>query len=283
MFVLLKGKTFSLIEAWGETSHVLSLEINHPAMYPCSKKNVLIWLLLALLYCCGVPAGDPPPADDPYNGIRRSYRPDGSLLAEVTFRDSIRHGPARNYYPNGRVQLELTYEHGVRQGEAIRYYENGDVYQVTPFVDGKRHGIQRRFYENNLLMAEIPFENDVQVVGLKEYSRGGRLITSETRIVFSVIDRTAFHNQVDLMIELSDGDQQVSFSRQYYDADGQPDFIQILPAENGKVVETIFLPPGTFRKDVLHIVAERRTRLGNREVIKGSYTLDVENKKRFFD
>ena len=262
---------------------MLSLKINSFAMKTNLIKSVLLLGLLALLGGCGAPGGDSQPADDPYNGIRRSYRSDGSLRAEVTFRDSIRHGLARNYYPNGKVQMEMTYQHGVRHGEAIRYYENGDIYQITPFVDGKRHGIQRRFYENNVLLAEIPFENDEQVEGLKEYSRSGRLLTTETRIVFSVVDRTAFHNKVDLVIELSDGSQQVSFSRYHYDAAGQLDFIQLLPAVNGRVVETITLLPGTFRKDNIHIVAQRDTQLGNKEIIKGRFTLDVENKKRLRD
>lgn len=222
--------------------------------------------------------------NDPYNGLRKSYREDGSLLSEINYKDSIREGLARNYFRNGKVQREVNYVKGVMEGESRAYYENGDLHTVTPYVKGKRHGIQKKYYPGNKLMAEIPFEDNEQTVGLKEYSKTtGKMITKETRIVFNLKDNTAFKNEVDLEIKLSDGSRNAKFMRYLPGEKGNKGTSYHLVTIDGKAEETFFILPGASRMEKVHIVGTRRTRLGNDEIIKGTYNLAVENRKRSFN
>jgi hypothetical protein len=221
--------------------------------------------------------------DDPYNGIRRAYRQDGTLLAEVTYKDSIRDGLARNYYKNGKIQLEMTYVKGIRHGDAFSYYEDGELYQITPYVNGERSGIQRKYYKSNILMAEIPFKNNEQAEGLKEYSREGKLISTDPRIIFNLIDKTAFENKFDLVIKLSDGSPHAKFSKIIKDNNGRNLMILPIESERGKAVDSHFLVPGTSKMETIYILAERKTRLGNNQIFYASYNLAIENKKRLWE
>lgn len=217
--------------------------------------------------------------EDPYNGIRRSFRKDGTLLAEVTYQDSIRHGVAKNFYKNGNVKLEITYQRGIKHGESITYYENGDVYLITPYVDDIKQGIQKKYYPGNILMAEIPFENDEQVPGLKEYSREGKLLTKEPRVVFQLIDKTARENKFDLLMRLSDNSSHARFGL-YYVIDGNFAGHNYIPTEKGIATYSFDLGPGESLVQTVQVRAERRTRLGNTEIFIGRYHLDIENNKQ---
>ena len=220
--------------------------------------------------------------EDPYNGTRKTYREDGTLMAAVSYKDSIRDGVARNYFRNGVIQLEMTYVKGLRHGNAISYYENGNVYQVTPYVDGKRQGIQRKYYEGHVLMAEIPFEDNRQVKGIKEYSKSGNMITREAKIVFSLVDKTAFEDSFELNIQLSDGSRNVKFSRYFPDSNSEVELNYPISTIDGKATLTFIVPPGRSWMERIYIEGERKTRLGNMEVFKASYNLAVENTKRFY-
>jgi antitoxin component YwqK of YwqJK toxin-antitoxin module len=239
---------------------------------------VIILIIKGLFFqACQVSTENTTPKNDPYNGIRRAYRQDGTLLAEVTYKDSIRDGLARNFYKNGKIQLEMTYVKGIRHGDAYTYYEDGDLYQVTPYVHGKRNGIQRKYYKGNVLMAEIPFENNEQVEGIKEYSKDGKLISREARVIFNLIDKTDIENKFDLVIQLSDGSPHAKFSRIEKDNDGKILAVIPIQTDKGKAVESYFLNPGTSKKETIYILAERKTRLGNNQIFFASFNLAVEN------
>ena len=254
------------------------------------KKNALQFLrcalfktaiLLLMLPACELTdrAGKEP--DDPYNGIRRGYRKDGTLISAVTYKDSVRHGIAKNFYRDGTVKLKMTYVNGIKHGDAITYYENGDIYQVTPFINGKREGIQKRYYPGNILMAKVPFQNNNQVPGLKEYNKDGRLITKNERIVFRLVDKTAFENKFELHIQLSDNARNARFYREVIKENGEVDYTIGLVSEGGRAMLEYYVPPRHSLMKTVNITAKRRTRLGNTEVFRSRYNLAVENTKRF--
>lgn len=238
-------------------------------------------ILLLLLPACELSDNAGKASDDPYNGIRKGYRKDGTLISAVTYKDSVRHGIAKNYYRDGTVKLKMTYVNGIKHGDAITYYEDGDIYQVTPFVNGKREGIQKRYYPDNKLMAEIPFKDNEQIPGLKEYSKDGRLLTKEERIVFRLVDKTAFENKFELHMQLSDKARNAQFTREVRKENGDLDFTAGLISEGGKAMLEYYVRPGTLLMQKVHIVAKRKTRLGNTEVFRGQYNLALENTKRF--
>lgn len=246
------------------------------------SKFIFPFIIGLLLQSCAYNTPDPiSDIEDPYNGIRKSYRKDGTLLAEVTYRDSIRNGIAKNFYPNGQVQLEMEYVNGIRHGESRLFYQNGELYQTTTYVNGKKQGTRRKYYEGGMLMAEIPFENDVQIPGLLEYSKAGKPLKRDAEIVFRLVDKTAFDNLFELEIMLSDGWEYVKFYRYFPDEGKGTDVSYQIKTVNGKAIESFYVPLGAYNKQTIHIQAERTTRLKNKEIYYAVYHLEVENKKRF--
>jgi hypothetical protein len=243
------------------------------------RGSILFYLLLAFFYACNLnPARE---KEDPYNGVRRAYNADGTLLAQVTYKDSVRNGLSQHFYRSGKVQLEVNYVNDLKQGDEIMYYENGDLYQVTPFVDGERSGMQKKYYEGDVLMAEIPFLKNERIEGLIEYAKDGKLLTSETKIRFQLIDRTAFEDRFDLIYSLTDGPQNIKYSRYVLDDAGKILGTIDLTTIDGKASESFHLAPGRSLRQKIIVRAERKTRLGHQEIITGTYHLSVENKKRF--
>lgn len=249
-------------------------KVNHLKFY-----SALVLLFFTMATGCNLINSND---DDPYNGLRKSYRKDGTLLAEVEYKDSLRHGVARNYYTNGKVKIEMIYEKGIRHGLSKYYYENGDLYQATPYVNDKIDGIQKKYYEGGQLMAEIPYKNDKLTVGLKEYNKDGELITKDTRVVFKLLDKTAFENKYDLQITLSDNARNAQFSRVLRTSSGSD---ALIPYDDyttrGKALVPFYVSPGSSHMEELIIRATRKTRLNNTEVIEAKYNLAIENRKRF--
>lgn len=66
-----------------------------------------------------------------------AYRPDGTVLLEITYNRGIAHGPYRDYWRNGRVSLEGQHAAGEREGE-WRFYdrETGALREVLRFAAG---------------------------------------------------------------------------------------------------------------------------------------------------
>jgi antitoxin component YwqK of YwqJK toxin-antitoxin module len=71
------------------------------------------------------------------DGLVATYRDDGSLLAETTYRQGVRHGPYRDYWPNGRVSLEGQYVNGLQEGEWRFYDRDGSLREVLRFMGGR--------------------------------------------------------------------------------------------------------------------------------------------------
>jgi hypothetical protein len=216
--------------------------------------------------------------DDPNIEIRRTYRKDGTLLAEVTYRDSIRHGLASNYYPNGRVQIEIEYVDGNKHGESRQYYQNGELFQVTPYVNGKMHGLRRQYYEGGNLRAEINFDNNIQLPGLREYSKDGNLLKRDATLLLKLVDKIALDGTFELEMQLSNGSEYVKFFRYFPDEGDGSDLSYPINAVNGKGIESFYVAPGSYRKQKVHIRAEETTRLRNKEIHYAVYHLDVKNK-----
>jgi antitoxin component YwqK of YwqJK toxin-antitoxin module len=71
------------------------------------------------------------------NGMVTAYRDDGSLLAETTYQNGIRHGPYRDYWSNGAVSLDGQYDNGLKEGEWRFYNRDGNLREVLQFKRGR--------------------------------------------------------------------------------------------------------------------------------------------------
>jgi antitoxin component YwqK of YwqJK toxin-antitoxin module len=67
-----------------------------------------------------------------------AYRPDGSLLLEITYVRGVAHGPYRDFWPDGRVAAEGQYADGLQEGE-WRFHDTipGKPLKVLQFIAGR--------------------------------------------------------------------------------------------------------------------------------------------------
>jgi len=71
------------------------------------------------------------------HGLVSTFREDGSLLAEVSYDQGVRHGPYRDYWSNGRVSLEGQYAGGLQEGEWRFYNPDGSLWEILRFEVGR--------------------------------------------------------------------------------------------------------------------------------------------------
>lgn len=254
-------------------------------MHLNQKNEILVWSVLLIFLFSGCDlfetSGEKAIKEDKYNGVRKNYSKDGRLLSAVTYKDSLRHGIAQNYYEDGTVQAEFTYHMGVKHGPQKVFYENGDIYKYTTYKSGAKHGMEKIFYEGRKLMAEIPWDYGRVQPGLKEYNKAGKLKSANTKIIFELVDETAFQDRFLLRMRLSDGSKVAVFSRYFKDYEGNYLGKEPFDTQNGVAEYIMHVAPGTMRTETLDIIAERTTSLGNPEVFMETYELSVRNKKRF--
>jgi antitoxin component YwqK of YwqJK toxin-antitoxin module len=110
------------------------------------------------------------------NGIVRRYHDNGSVAAEINYKNGKKDGLFKNWYDNGQVHetgifsndslvgyLMIYYPDGKRSSESYRndqhelhglslnWYQNGVLQDSGMYVHGRRHGEWRRHFKNGQL------------------------------------------------------------------------------------------------------------------------------------
>lgn len=93
------------------------------------------------------------------DGISRSYYPDGTIRAEISYVNSILDGPSLFYYPNGNLKSELNYSNGIVNGVVREFYETGLIKEEYSVKEGVKEGLHRIYFENGALKEIIKYEN----------------------------------------------------------------------------------------------------------------------------
>jgi antitoxin component YwqK of YwqJK toxin-antitoxin module len=93
--------------------------------------------------------------DQPFTGIARQYRRDGTLLSEIAYVNGLQEGLARWWYPSGEL--------------------NGEEY----FVRNSRHGPSREWYPDGRLKRDTLYEHAI-VVREQKWDENGKLVRDFT-------------------------------------------------------------------------------------------------------
>ncbi len=212
------------------------------------------------------------------HGVTKNYSKNGKLLSEVNYSNNKKHGLTINYYSSGKVHSKLNYVNGFKNGESFWYYENGQVYRVNPFLNGKLHGIQKYYYENGQLMAEVPYKIGLPGMGLKEYTKGGKLISGYPKIVFKEIDQVAISDKFTLIISLSEKASKVKF---YIDDLDEGRYLKKymfeIPSERGIATKVYEVPIGFVKLQKINVVAKITTDMGNPYITQQNYNLALQH------
>jgi len=86
-------------------------------------------------------------------------------------------GPKKDYHPNGKISREYTVVNGIPNGSYKAYSEAGLLVAEQNLVDGIQEGIQKTFFENGQVQSEMNYEKGVPQGMKKEYYKNGTLKT----------------------------------------------------------------------------------------------------------
>ncbi len=210
------------------------------------------------------------------DSVMKQYYKAGQLLAEVPYKNGKRNGVQTNYTQDGKIASTISFFDEVRNGESVMFYGNGKPFRTTNYVNGIINGIRKKYYEDGKIMAEIPFEHNKQIDGIKEYNRDGSLRQQPT-IVFKTENKLKSNNEFYLLCSVSDNNPKVRFSQLYELGQGKFER-DTIHTTNGVGRLKYKIPRGSFRIERVIIEAEIATALENTYITKATYDLKAENK-----
>jgi len=208
--------------------------------------------------------------------IQKKFNQSGKLIAEVSLKDGVKHGPTTNYYENGKVHSVVNFEDGKQEGETIWYYENGKPYQVTPFINGQEHGLQKKYYQSGKLLAEVPYINGRQQPGMKEFKETGELITDYPEIVFEKPLKSDVPGRFMLKMHMSDNSREVAFEQKVINSNGDTIMAKV-PTSEGIGEIPFYVDKGKTVVAQIYIQAKTRTRLKNIYITENQYLVKIKN------
>ena len=247
------------------------------------KSTLLLLLLSFLIGSCDSFVTDSSAnasASSSSDGVVRKTRRDGTLAAEITYRNDKKNGLAKYYYKNGKLRSEVMLKDDIKHGEAKLYYENGQLFQVTNYQNGMKDGVQRKYRDDGRLMAEVPYQKDQPGTGLIEYTLKEKPKKKYPKLVVETIDRTLKDSRYIVRASFSEPLRNVEYYVGELSPDGylHEDLKQIAPHVDGYLEINYYVPPGTFLMEKINIIAVGNTRLKNPYVAQQSVSIAAENK-----
>lgn len=208
--------------------------------------------------------------------IQKKYNQSGQLIAEVSLKNGVKHGPTTNYYENGKIHSVVNFVEGKQEGETIWYYENGKPYQVTPFVNGQENGLQKKYYQSGKLLAEVRYINGHQQPGMKEYTESGALVTDYPVIIFEKPVRSDVPGRFILKMHMSDNSREVAFEQKVFSSSGDTTLAKV-PTTDGVGEIPFYVEKGKTVMAQIYVQAKVRTRLKNIYLTENQYLVKIKN------
>lgn len=131
--------------------------------------------------------------DDPLNGPKKDYYPNGKICREYILDQGKINGSYKFYSEKGRLVSDQLYKDGVPNGYLRTYYENGQLKsEMNMKVGGDISGTSREFYEDGTLKSESNITGQAPdfTSQIKEYRPNGQLqkeaAFSQGKFVYSI-------------------------------------------------------------------------------------------------
>ena len=113
--------------------------------------------------------------DGNIHGVKKSYFPDGNVMAEAAYVHGILEGESVLYSPTGQLERKSVFKNGKRDGPSDDYWPSGRIKRTTPYKAGLIEGLVKEFYDSGQLKRELPFKNNVQHGPEKQYGADGKI------------------------------------------------------------------------------------------------------------
>lgn len=234
-----------------------------------------IWLLLG---CSGDNSKtNSKKAKGKKDGIVQSRYPDGTIRAEIFYKDGKQHGRAKEFYKDGVLAREIDYVNNIKHGWARRYWESGNLYQETPYDSGKIHGVQKKYNGKGAVTAEATFYQGFECQGLKEYLENGKLKTEYPKINVTSEDRLLSEASYYIKLTMSEKVKKVEyFKGSLKNGCLHNDLLPIMSdgKGRGKIIYNVF--PGEIVMENITIIAKVETVDGNIYITHRGYNVAID-------
>lgn len=121
--------------------------------------------------------------DDPLNGPKKEYYPNGKILKEYTLQNGKIQGQYRFYDQLGRLVSNQFFINGEPNGFLKTYYSNGQLkYEGSMRPGGDISGAFKEYYEDGTLKSEGSVSGQMPNVSSKtrQYSQDGKLVSESS-------------------------------------------------------------------------------------------------------
>lgn len=118
-------------------------------------------------------------------GIAKMFYEDGTLHAELNFKDNKKEGLEKSYYRSGKIKHIGLNSSGKQDSMWIWYYESGVLEETANWINGASHGENISYYTNGMIkMFRFYFFGDL--IYVREYDSSGNVIKEEGRIPIGI-------------------------------------------------------------------------------------------------
>lgn len=131
--------------------------------------------------------------DDPFNGPKKEYYPNGKICKEYTLKDGKIEGSYKFYNTIGKLVSDQYFKDGEPDGYLKTYYESGQLKSEGNMKpDGDISGLSKEYYEEGMLRKESNFTGQApKFTGqTTTYSKNGQLVNQTTisngEVVYSI-------------------------------------------------------------------------------------------------
>ena len=208
--------------------------------------------------------------------IKRIFKPDGKLFAEILRKKGMKNGLSKNFYENGEVEIETNYVNDRKEGETKLYYPGGKICKRLIYKNDLRNGIEEHYYKNGKIACQIPYLNGEVEPGLLEYNSDGVLFMNNPSIVVTPIDKIATKNKYILQLTLSNHSKSVAFKRVYFKNEKKT--TEEIKTQDGIGNLSFDVNPGKVLYGKIILEASYETIYGNLYVTRTTYNLVIGRK-----
>ena len=130
--------------------------------------------------------------DDPLNGTKKVYYPNGKIMKEYILKNGKLDGSYKFYNESGNLLTDQNFRNGMPDGYLKSYYENGQLHAELNLKDGIPQGSSKEYYENGTLKKESnltgePFElSGKSIIYFENGKVDTEITTSKGKLVYSI-------------------------------------------------------------------------------------------------
>ncbi|MEI6274626.1 MAG: toxin-antitoxin system YwqK family antitoxin [Prolixibacteraceae bacterium] len=130
--------------------------------------------------------------DDPLNGTKKVYYPNGKIMKEYIVKNGKLDGSYKFYNESGILLTDQNFRNGMPDGYFKSYYENGQLQADLNLKEGLPQGVSKEYYENGTLKKESnltgePFELSGKSISYFENGKvDTEITTSRGKLVYSI-------------------------------------------------------------------------------------------------